>query len=470
MKTLRARLIFAQLLPWLLVAPMIGLTLYALLETQESLIHISRGLSQQAIQTARLAQGQPDVFASGSQAELFIDIYYSEDTADPTIRLTLFDPDGEILGTNLRLDPAEVESQLLLPPESINEINTSGFFYVQNNLALVMVPVVDVQDQVLGLVAAAEEVDQSTARLPLVRNLLIAALIVELVLGVMIGILMSKTLVRDLRNLESGLDEIREGAPIELLPERGPKEIRLLISAYNDAVERLKLAEVTRQGLLANIVHELGRPLGALQAAVQALQRGADVDPAFRKELLDGMAAQIERLHPMLDNLTQLHGGIPGTLEIERYPTDLNGWLPQVIAPWKAAAQAKDLAWQTQIPSSLPVISIDPDRMAQALGNLLSNAVKYTPAGGRVEIAVASSQEIFSVTVGDSGPGIEPAEIERIFEPFYRSSRETRFPQGMGLGLSIAREIVNAHGGQISVQSQRGQGSVFKITVPLLLK
>ena len=466
MKTLRARLIFAQILPWLLVAPLIGLTLYALLETQESLTQLSTELGQQAFQTARLAEEQPNVFASSAQAELFIDVYYTEMGADPAFRLTLLTPDGEVLGTNLTPDPLEAERQFSLLPHEIAEIKTTGFFYVQNNLALVMIPAMDLQDQVLGLVAAAEAVDQSTARLPMMRTLLIVALFVELILGVLIGLGMAKTLGRDLRDLESALGQINEGPSIEPLPERGPQEIQALIRAYNDAVGRLHLAEESRRGLLANIVHELGRPLGALQAAVQALQRGGDDDPAFRTELLDGMAAQIERLQPMLDNLTQLHGQIPGSLEIDRCQTDLNLWLPQVIAPWKAAAQAKGLGWQSNIPSSLPAISIDPDRMAQAVGNLLSNAVKYSPTGGQVEIAVAARADMLAITVRDTGPGIEPQEIDQIFEPFYRSSRETRFPQGMGLGLSIAREIVNAHGGQINVQSQHGQGSLFEITVP----
>ncbi len=423
-------------------------------------------MGQQAVQTARLAEEQPDVFTSSAQAELFIDVYYTEMGVDPAIRLTLLTSKGEVLGTNLAPDPLEVERQLLLLPQEIAEIKTAGFFYVQNNLALVMVPVKDLQDQILGLVAAAEAVDQSTARLPLMRTLLIVALFGELILGVIIGLGMANYLGRDLRDLTSALAKINEGPSVEPLPEHGPQEIQALIRAYNDAVERLHLAEENRRQLLANIVHELGRPLGALQAAVQALQRGGDHDPAFRKELLDGIAAQIERLQPMLDNLTQLHGGVPGRLEMDRCQTDLNLWLPQVIVPWKAAAQAKGLGWQSNIPSNLPAISIDPDRMAQAIGNLLSNAVKYTPVGSQVEIAVAVRADILAIKVRDTGPGIEPQEIEKIFEPFYRSSRETRFPQGMGLGLSIAREIVKAHGGEINVQSQHGQGSLFEIRLP----
>jgi signal transduction histidine kinase len=468
--TLRARLIFAQVLPWLLVAPLIGLTLYALLETQQSLTQLSTELEEQAYQTARLTETQPDVFSNSAQAELFIDVYVTEMGVDPAIKLTLLTPEGDVLGTNLAPDPAEAERQLSLLPQAISEIRTTGFFYVKNNLAMVMIPVMDLQDQVLGLVAAAETVDQSTARLPLMRNLLIIALIGELMLGVLIGLGMADYLGRDLRNLTDALARINQGSSIEPLPEHGPQEIRLLITAYNDAVDRLQVAEESRRQLLANIVHELGRPLGALQSAVQALQRGGDDDPAFRSELLDGMAAQIGRLQPLLDNLTQLHGQIPGNLEIDRRSTDLNLWLPDLIAPWKAAAYSKSLRWIVEIPAVLPEIDIDPDRMAQAVGNLLSNAVKYTPAGGQVKIAVADRGDLISFTVRDTGVGIETDEIDQIFEPFYRSSLETRFPQGMGLGLSIAREIVNAHGGQLNVKSNRGQGSLFEILLPVAAK
>ena len=154
-------------------------------------------------------------------------------------------------------------------------------------------------------------------------------------------------------------------------------------------------------------------------------------------------------------------------MELKRQPTDLNQWLLEVIAPWKAAAHAKSLTWHGNIPASLPIVSIDPDRMAQAVGNLLSNAVKYTPAGGQVVVTAVVHADTLVFTVQDSGSGIDPAEIDKIFEPFYRSSRETRFPQGMGLGLSIAREIVNAHGGQISARSKHGQGSLFEIKLPI---
>jgi signal transduction histidine kinase len=269
-----------------------------------------------------------------------------------------------------------------------------------------------------------------------------------------------------LNTLGRALDRISNESILEPLPEHGPQEIRSLIQAYNDAVKRLQEAEKDRQSLLANIVHELGRPLGALKAAIQALQRGGDGDAVFREELLAGMVVQIERLQPMLENLTQLYEVLPGDLKIEPQPTDLNTWLSELLTPWKAAAQAKGLSWQRDISFDSSVVSIDPNRMAQALGNILSNAVKYTPAGGQIKVKVLILADELLISVRDTGPGIDPSEQELIFEPFYRSRRETRFPQGMGLGLSIARDIIQAHGGRITVESEHGTGTAFTISLP----
>jgi signal transduction histidine kinase len=119
-----------------------------------------------------------------------------------------------------------------------------------------------------------------------------------------------------------------------------------------------------------------------------------------------------------------------------------------------------------EIPDSLPVVEIDPDRLAQVLGNLLSNAIKYTPEG-TVSVEAFVQDDELTITVGDTGIGIPPSEQEQIFEPFYRSQRDRRFPQGMGLGLSIARDLVLAHGGRLDVESAAGRGSRFSIRLPL---
>ena len=118
------------------------------------------------------------------------------------------------------------------------------------------------------------------------------------------------------------------------------------------------------------------------------------------------------------------------------------------------------------MPEGLPSISIDSMRMAQVVGNLLSNAVKYTPAGGAVKVSAGMEGQTFWLKVSDTGVGIKAEEREQIFQPFYRGDTGRRIKQGMGLGLTIARELVTAHGGQIKVESTPGKGSEFTVTLP----
>ena len=135
------------------------------------------------------------------------------------------------------------------------------------------------------------------------------------------------------------------------------------------------------------------------------------------------------------------------------------------MSPWEAAAQEKGLSWDVVVPSGLPSISMDPDRMAQALGNLLSNAIKFTPSGGQVSTTVDMDGERITIQVTDNGPGIPLKDQKKIFQPFFRSAHGHRIVQGMGLGLSIARDIVAAHGGEIILESTPGRGSSFKIRI-----
>jgi signal transduction histidine kinase len=181
--------------------------------------------------------------------------------------------------------------------------------------------------------------------------------------------------------------------------------------------------EENRRQLLANLVHELGRPLGALRSAIHALSGGADRDEELRRELLAGMDDELQRLQRLLDDLAELHERVLGSLELNRRPTALGEWLPQALIPWQKAAQEKGLRWQTDIPPDLPTVLVDPDRLGQALGNLLSNAVKYTPAGGAASTGAGVEDDAIWVRVEDTGPGIAPEDLELIFTPFYRAAR-----------------------------------------------
>jgi two-component system sensor histidine kinase BaeS len=172
-------------------------------------------------------------------------------------------------------------------------------------------------------------------------------------------------------------------------------------------------------------------------------------------------------MEPLLDDLTLLHSQVTGQRVLALQPIPLSNWLVTTLLPWRAAALNKELHWETNIPPDLPTLNIDPTRMAQVLGNLLNNAIGYTPAGGRVQVTAAARENPddepgeLIIQVSDTGPGIAPEEQERVFEPFYRSRQPQRFSKGLGLGLAIARDLVEAHGGRLEVSSTLGEGSVF---------
>jgi signal transduction histidine kinase len=204
-----------------------------------------------------------------------------------------------------------------------------------------------------------------------------------------------------------------------------------------------------------------------LRSAIQALLRGADQDEVLRHELLVGMEDETDRLRRLLDDLADLHDQVLGALELDRRTIALGEWLTHTLSPWREAAQEKGLRWQVTVASSLPALQADPDRLGQVLGNLLSNAIKYTPSGGQVSVGAGAEGGMAWVRVSDTGPGIALEEQKRIFDPFYRSQPGRRFPQGMGLGLSIARDVVVAHGGRLDLESTPGLGSHFTVFLPL---
>jgi signal transduction histidine kinase len=330
------------------------------------------------------------------------------------------------------------------------------------------VPVIDVNRQLLGIVGLSQTIGGTAGTFGRMRWLVLGIMAAELVLGCVVGFMLAVRLARPLHRAADAVNDIAASKPIQPLPVEGVREMRRLAVSIDLLDERLRELEDIRRRSLANIVHELGRPLGALAAAAHVLQGPAGDDPATREELLAGMEGQIERLKPLLDDLAQLHGQVTGQVQLACEPVPVSNWLPPLLLPWHASALEKGLHWETSVPSGLPAANLDPRRMAQAIGNLVSNAVKYTPPGGTVAVTAGYKSPTLWIQVCDTGPGIAESEQERVFDAFYRSERDRRFPQGLGLGLTIARDLVLAHGGELQLQSSPGSGCCFTICLPLL--
>lgn len=466
MRTLRGRLILSHILPLLLVIPLAGIALAYSIETQVVLSEISKKLTERANLIAEVLKVQPDVWNETDQAQEFISgIGYLVEG-----QVFLLRPNGVLIATN---DPQSID----LPgqPSHLEGLETAiagdpsiivryGWFTYR---AQVLIPVIDARQELIGIVGATQTLEGIVSRIGQLRGFILITLLVELVLGSLIGYLLARRLARPIERAAAGVIDIAEGQEIQPVPIDGPDEIRRLSSAVNILSERLRILEETRRRSLANIVHELGRPLGAIQSAVHVLLQGAEDDPDVRHELLQGVDGEIKRMRPLLDDLAQLHGQVTGSLKLDRQQTSLSDWLPTVLLPWRAAALEKSINWQAEIPPHLPTLSLDPERMGQVIGNLLSNAIKYTSKGGSVTATAGSDEAEAWIQVSDTGPGIVIEEQGRVFEPFYRSQQERRFPQGLGLGLTIARDIVEAHDGRLVLTSVPGDGSRFTIHLPI---
>ncbi len=467
MRTLRSRLILSHILPLLLLAPLVGLVLLYLVETQILLSTISNELMVQAAQTARVAGDQPTIWDNPAAAQRFL----ATVTIQRQLQIALLDPEGTLLASSTSATNGDQPGQPLDLSNLASALAGNSPVQVSYSLNLqaesleVLAPVINPNQEIVGVVRLSRQLSDMSDQFMRLRYLILGVTAVELLVGGVIGLVLALGLERSLRRVTGAIYGIASGRRWQTLPEQGPTEIRLLLRAFNTLIDRLRVLEESRRNLLANLVHEIGRPLGAMQSAIQALLSGAEAEPALRHELLTGMDEQTKRLQPLLDNLAQLHGQLLSTWELHSQPIDLREWLPRMVSPWREAAHAKGLHWQLDVSATLPIIEADPDRLAQVLGNLLSNAVKYT-AEGTISVAARPQNEEVVIVVSDTGPGIAALEQERIFEPFYRSQRDKRFPQGMGLGLSIARELITAHGGRLELESHPGQGSRFVVRLP----
>lgn len=466
MRTLRARLILSHLLPVLVILPLVIILFVYLVETQVSLSGYTNEITRQSILVSDVAGDYLEIWFDTDRAQAFVDRTSETLTAD----ILLFNPQGTLLVSSDPNDKSKI-GQVIFKPD-LNKLLAGGekhaeITYRGGTIQNVTVPVVTPFNDLIGFVRMVNPLAGVFERSQQLRQ--IAALVVGigLLLGGILGWILALDIQRPLARATHAAYDLSVGRQLTPLKEEGPEEIRLLLRAFNTLVERLKAMEDSRRKLLANLVHELGRPLGALQSAVQALAGGADEDPGLSRELLTGMDDELHRMRRLVDDLASLHEQVLGSLELTIQPVQTSDWLKKVAVPWREMALERGLQWQTDIPDDLPDLMIDPDRMAQAVGNLLSNAVRYTPGGGKISLAARARQERLEIDVTDTGPGIQADEQSSIFSPFYRGKAARRFSDGMGLGLTIARDLIQGHGGTLTVESDLGQGSKFVLSIPL---
>jgi two-component system sensor histidine kinase BaeS len=467
-RSLRARLILSHILPVLVIIPLAAFALFYVLETQFLLPTMADNLSQDARYLAEISRPEFQLFGN----PVFVSNMLNRVGLDPAIQVMFMDADGRLLFTSD--DQGRNQLGTLVVSEGINQaqageeviLTNYSIFRLNDVLVDVFSPVKSSQEQVIGVVRVSYRSESIFLLLSRLRNLITVVLILGLVVGMTLGSILGFNIANPIRKVTAAVYGLVQGERKDTLPEEGPQEIRDLSRAVNQLVERLGNLETARRHLLANLVHELGRPLGAIRSGIQSILRGADQDPQLMGELTRGIDEEAARMQHVLDELAHLHDEVIGTLELHKEPILFSEWLPKVLVPWQQAASEKDIRWHEDIADHLPSIHGDPIRLAQVFGNLASNAIKYTPQGGSVWISTGANKQQIWVRFKDNGSGIPVQEHELIFEPFYRGQQGRKIKQGMGLGLSITRDILHAHGGEIELVSAQAGGSQFTVWLP----
>ena len=288
----------------------------------------------------------------------------------------------------------------------------------------------------------------------------LAAILVALVLG----IVLARTLTRPVRELTAATLALAGGQVQPQVPVRSRDELGELAASFNQMSADLARAVELRRQMMADIAHDLRTPLTVMAGYLEALRDGVLSPSPERFETLHLEAQHLRRL---VEDLRTLSLADAGELTLNREPVPPGSLLEQAADAHRHQAEGRGISLGIEIADGLPTVSVDPDRLAQVLGNLISNALRHTPSGGEVRLAAARRGARVLLTVRDTGAGIAPTDLPHVFDRFYRGG-EAREGEGgeSGLGLAIARSLVELHGGAISVQSPPGQGTTFTIELP----
>lgn len=465
--TLRSRLILSHILPLLIIVPLMGIALIYTMGTRLLLTRSTAQLLGNAAMVVDLTRLQPQVWQDSASAQQFS----AEIGQQLDSRLMLLDTHGRLLASSDPQDSSRVGQELAVPAvaaalQGQTTTQTGHNRILDAKVADVLMPALAGDGSLLGVVRLTYRLGNVYQNFLHLRDVVIGVLAIGLLLGIVLALVLARSLMRPIDTLMGELQTMTASKELVQVPMSGVQEMRSLGQTFNLLVERLDEQDAQRRSLLANLAHELGRPLGALGSAIDALQGGAAEDAPLRDEMLAGMAEEITLLQRLLNDLARLYDEESGRNGLVMQPVALSPWLSQLLLPWRTLALKKDLQWESQIPADLPIVQIDAGRMTQAVENLLSNAIKYTPADGKVAVAAGVEGEQVYIQIRDTGAGIPVAEQDLVFTPFYRGHGNRRFSQGVGLGLSIASDLIRAQRGRLILQSNAGQGAVFTIWLP----
>ena len=306
-----------------------------------------------------------------------------------------------------------------------------------------------------------------------VNEALTLAALAAFVVAVLVSVFVSRQVVAPVREMMAASQSIAEGHYSERIrfpgnPSKGDlDELAQLALSFNQMAARLEQTETMRRQLIGDVTHELRTPLTVIKGSMEGL-----IDGVLRAEdaTIQQIYREADRLQKLVDDLQELSRVEAGAYEFIHHQLSVTELVKATVARLDRQFEEKGVSLDTDISTDLPLISGDENRLGQVLLNLVGNALQYTPPGGRIQIGARQQGSEVHVAVSDTGMGISPEHLPHLFTRFYRADRSrSRAGGGSGIGLTIAKHLVEAHGGRIWAESPgEGKGSVFTFTLPVV--
>jgi signal transduction histidine kinase len=297
------------------------------------------------------------------------------------------------------------------------------------------------------------------------RRILWIGAAAALAVALIVGGLLFRSITAPLRELTAASEAIAEGDLSARADVRGQDEVAQLADSFNKMAESLSRMERARRNQTADIAHELRTPLTVLQGTLEAMLDGVYSTDG---ENLQAALSQTRTLSRLIEDLRLLALADAGKLHLAKDCLDLQAFLGEVVEAYQPQAREQRINLVLETPPELPAICVDRDRLAQVMGNLLSNSLRYLPRGGHVKVEVEREGQEVVIAAIDDGPGVPPDDLGHLFDRFWRvGPARQRATGGSGLGLSIARHIVEAHGGRIWADPTPGRGLTVRFSLPV---
>jgi signal transduction histidine kinase len=285
-----------------------------------------------------------------------------------------------------------------------------------------------------------------------------------LALALAFGIVLARALTHPIRDLTTAIRSMTAGKLKQRVAVTSRDELGELAAAFNQMSADLDRLLRSRRRMTADIAHDLRNPLTVVGGYLESMREGV-LDPT--PERLDTMHMEVKHLERLVEDLRTLSQAESGELSLNREPVSPRRLLEKMLHSYQPIADKQAISLKLDAQAGLPEILADPDRLAQVLGNLISNSLRYTPSNGEIILGGRPDGNSLILTVTDNGRGIAPEALPHVFDRFYRGDSARTRAEESGLGLAIARSIVEAHGGAISAESSPGVGTTMKITLPI---